>query len=142
MKRTCFTLVISFLGLAAIVLAGGNINLQEGLWEISSTVKVEMPGMPDMDMPATSYTQCISKENLVPQNNQPDQECTVSNVQQERDKVKWTIRCNSSGGMMEGRSTIMYKGATFSGDMQMTVSGQQGMQINTHMEGRRIGDCP
>ena len=145
MKKTCFTLVMSFLGLAAIAFAGGNINLQEGLWEISSTVKVEMPGMPDMpnmDMPATSYTQCITQKDLVPQNNQPGQECTVSNVQQKGDTVTWTISCKDSGGMMEGTSTIIYKGATFSGDMQMTVSGQQEMQINTHMEGRRIGDCP
>ncbi len=147
MKRTCLalTLVISFFGLGAVAFAGGNINIQEGLWEINSSVKIEMPDMPDMpnmDMPDTSYTQCITKENFVPQDNQPGQECTISNVQQDGDKVTWTIQCNASGGMMKGTSTITYKGTTFSGDMQMTISGQQGMQINTHMEGRRIGDCP
>ncbi|MBU1138640.1 MAG: DUF3617 domain-containing protein [Proteobacteria bacterium] len=136
MNKTWIALTLGFLGCGAVALAGGSVNMQEGLWEISSTVN-----MPGMIMPPTSYTQCINKEDLVPQNKQNGQECTMDNITQKGDMVMWTVHCSTPGGMMTGKGAITYEGTTFLGDIQMIISGQHGMQMNTHMEGRRIGDC-
>lgn len=137
MKRIWVIILVSFSVCLVTVPSGAAPNMKEGLWEITSTVN-----MPGMSMPPNSFDQCITQQNLVPQNNQPNQECSIINVKQQGDRVLWTLRCTTPGGNMEGNGQITYKGNTFSGDMQMTISGQHGMQINTHMEGQRIKDCP
>lgn len=137
MKKSWIALTLGFLGCGAVAFAGGSINMQEGLWEISTTA--DMPGI---IMPPTIHTQCISKDELVPQNHQPGQECTVADVSQKGDRVTWTIHCNTPGGKMEGKGAITYMGTTFSGDVQMIINDRQEMHMNTHMKGRRLGDCP
>jgi len=137
MKRIWVIILVTFLACLVTVLAGAAPNMKEGLWKITSTVN-----MPGMSMPPSSFEQCITQQDLVPQHNQPNQECSIINVKQQGDRVLWTLGCSAPGGNMEGNGQITYKGNTFSGDMQMTISGQKGMQINTHMEGQRIGDCP
>ncbi len=138
MKKILVIISVVFWTFSITAPAGAaGLNMQEGLWQITSTVS-----MPGMSMPPTSFKQCITKQDLVPRNSQPGQECSVGNVKQEGDRVSWTLRCATPGGSMEGNGEITYKGDTFSGDMLMKISGQQGMEMKTHMEGRRIGNCP
>ncbi|MBU0946349.1 MAG: DUF3617 domain-containing protein [Proteobacteria bacterium] len=137
MKKTWLALTLGFLGCGAVAFAAGSINMEEGLWEISSTIN-----MPGMIMPPTTFTQCISKEELVPHNHQPGQDCTMDKVIQQGDRVTWTLRCDTPGGTMHGQGSITYKGTTFSGDMKMLIDAHQGMHMNSRMEGRRIGPCP
>lgn len=137
MKRTCLACMLGFLGCGTMAFAGASVNMQEGLWEISTTA--DMPGI---IMPPTVHKQCIRKNDLVPQNHQPGQECTVADVSKKGDRVMWTVHCDTPGGKMEGKGTITYMGSTFSGDVQMIINDRQEMHMNTHMKGRRIGDCP
>ncbi len=138
MKKTWIIVSVVFWSCFITAVAGAaGLNMKEGLWQITTTV--DMSGM---SLPPTSFEQCITKQDLVPQNNQPGQKCSVESVSQEGDRVKWTLRCTTPGGNMEGSGDITYRGNTFSGDMLMTISGQQVMQMKSHMEGRRIGDCP
>ena len=120
---------------ASAVFAGSDINMNEGLWEITSEVK-----MPGMSMPPSTHTQCITKDDLVPQKTQPGQECEVTNVQHKGNTVTWKMECSGQGGAMTGTGRITYNGDSFVGQIKMTIPGQS-MKITTHMKGRRIGDC-
>lgn len=115
------------------VQAGSSVNMNPGLWEISSQVK-----MPGMDMPASTTTQCITKDSLVPQANSGQGQCEITDVRIQGDTVSWSISCDGQGGVITGTGESTYYGDTFEGTSRMRT---QGMDITTTMSGKRIGDC-
>ena len=135
MLKKLFAISAILLLSASIVFAGSDVNMNEGLWEITSEVK-----MSGMSMPPSTHTQCITKDDLVPQKAQPGQECQVTNIQCQGDTVTWEIECSGQGRLMKGTGRITYNGDSFVGQMKMTMP-DQGMKITTNMKGRRIGDC-
>ncbi len=130
-------IVVSVVLLSALSIsfAGSGPNMQEGLWEI--TTKMEMPGMP-MSMPAMKHTQCITKENFVPQSSQPNQECKITENKVDGDTVTWTMECDAPEGKIRAIGEIIYNGDSFKGTIKMTM---QGVDMTQHLSGRRIGDC-
>mgnify|MGYP006274114343 CR=1 FL=1 len=121
--------------LASPVQAGSVPNMNPGLWEITSEVK-----MPGMTMPAATTTQCITRDSMVPQggSSQGQGQCDVKDVQVRGDTVSWMIECHGQGGAMTGTGEITYHGDRFEGSSKMTM---QGMEITTEMQGKRIGAC-
>ena len=65
-----FILVTMF----AVVPVEAEPDIKYGLWE--TTIKTEMAGIP-MQQPAVTHTQCLTKENNVPENSPPDSECKM-----------------------------------------------------------------
>jgi len=135
MLKKIFAISAILLFSASTVLAGPDVNMKEGLWEITSGVK-----MPGMSMPPSTHTQCITKDDLVPQKAQPGQECQATDVQYKGNTVTWKIECSGQSGVMTGTGGITYNGDSFVGQVEITMPGQ-GMKMTTHMKGRRIGDC-
>lgn len=135
MLKKFFVISAILLFSASIVFAGSDVNMNEGLWEITSEVK-----MPGMSMPPSTLTQCITKDDLVPQKAQSAMGCQVTDVQYKGNTVTWKIECSGQGGVMTGTGQITYNGDSFVGQVKMTMPGQ-GMKVTTHMKGRRIGDC-
>jgi hypothetical protein len=120
----------------SISFAASGLNMQEGLWEI--TTKTQMPGM---DMPPMTHTQCLTKKDFVPQGSkQPGQECNITNVKVIGNTVTWSIDCESQGGKMKGTGKTTYSGNSFKGTMTMSMP-QVNMNITSQICGRRIGDC-
>jgi hypothetical protein len=122
--------------------AGTTPDMKEGLWEITVTSKMEMPGM-SMPMPPQKYTQCITKKDFVPKDSQEEEKCEQVDVKAEGDTVSWTINCTTKEGTTKGTGKITYKGDTYEGVMNMTFSnndGSSGNMTNT-MNGRWIGNC-
>ncbi len=117
------------------------VQMRPGLWEIIS--QVEMPGMP-MQMPAMTHTQCLGKEDLVPQQEEPDQKCRMIEKKVSGNTVSWVMQCSSSDGTMTARGKVTYHGDGFEGELHMETGapGQDAMQMVTHMSGKRVGDCP
>ena len=72
MLKSTFAALVVLLFAFSVSFAGSGPNMQEGKWEI--TTKVEMPGMP-MNMPPMTHTQCLTKDDFVPQNSQSGEEC-------------------------------------------------------------------
>ena len=128
----CLVLVL----MTAPALAASGPDMEPGLWEITSRVK-----MPGMELPANTMTQCITKESLVPQGGSgPGQnQCEISDVRIEGDTVSWSITCDSQEGVMTGSGETTYDGDSFEGSSKMSM---QGMEITTTMSGKRIGACP
>lgn len=119
--------------------AGPNIN--SGLWEI--TVETEIVGMPDkskMNVPPQTHTQCLSKEDLVPQSEEASKECKITDVSESGDTISWKIICSGKNGSMEGTGEITYSGDSLEGFMNMVIKGTD-MKIRNKMKGHRIGEC-
>jgi len=134
MKKTFLTIILMII-VASFAHGGSGPDMQEGLWEI--TVDLEMPGMP-MKMPPNTYTQCIRKDEAIPRNDQPNQECVQKDVSVKGNTVSWTVECTSPGGNMTGQGVITYHKDKMDG--RMTMQGQ-GMNMITHFKGKRIGEC-
>lgn len=113
----------------------GSVDLDPGLWEITSQTN-----MSGRSMPASTITQCITNDSVVPQpqSGQGGGQCEVSDVEINGNTVSWSITCSTQGGAMNGTGEITYHGDTFEGISHMTM---QGMEIQTEMSGKRIGEC-
>ncbi|MBN2107543.1 MAG: DUF3617 family protein [Deltaproteobacteria bacterium] len=138
MKQFYLILSLVFILLSAPGLAAAEPNMQEGQWEITTTV--DMPGMPAA-MPAMKHTQCITKNDLVPrsQTQQQNQECTVTDTKTSGNTVTWAMKCKTGGSDMTGKGSITYSGDTFDGTFNMNMQG--GMKMTQKMKGRRLGAC-
>ncbi len=125
---------------APALAADAKPNMKPGQWE--TTVQMEMPGMP-MAMPPQTSSSCLTEKDMVPGAAQPGQECKVTKQKLTGDTLEWSVECKDKSGAvstMVGKGT--YKGETFTGTMQMTMShGGAPMQMNAKMTGKRVGDC-
>jgi hypothetical protein len=134
-------------GLAAIVFvavcstpAFSQAPVRDGQWEI--TTEMDMPGMP-MKMPAMKTTQCITKQqaedpnSAVPQSQNKNSACKVSDYKLSGNKVTWTMKCEGQDAMT-GTGEITYGVGSYDGWMKMTTSkGEMTMKYT----GKRLGDC-
>ena len=134
-KKICISLVVVFFFLLSGTIHAGGPNMKEGLWEI--TVKMEVPGM-SMQIPAQKFTQCLKKENMVPQQEEKNQQCKMVNTEVKGDTVTWVIECKGPEGTTRGNGRVTYKGDTFDGSMNIK---QADMEVTQHMSGRLIGPC-
>jgi len=116
------------------------VDLQDGLWEITTIMK--MPGMP-MQMPPIKTTQCLSQDDLVPQTqqpDQPDQQCQISNMTIDRNTVSYDLICAGQGNTMKAHSSITYSQDRMEGNMTATMEPSN-MTMSYTLSGKRIGDC-
>ncbi|MCJ7819850.1 MAG: DUF3617 domain-containing protein [Bacteroidales bacterium] len=132
MMAAVFSITL-FLG--AAFAAGPNMN--PGKWEI--TTQTEMTGMP-MSLPPVTHTQCITGDELIPQSQEANNECQVTDIKVSGDTVSWKIVCSGQNGRMEGTGKITYSGDSMDGTMDMVIQGA-GMQVKNKLSGKRIGDC-
>jgi len=123
--------------------AFAEMNLHEGLWEI--TTKMEMQGMP-MQMPARKHTQCLTKKNMlktmVPKEQDQEEECKITDTKISGNTVTWVMECSGEDAMeVTGKTT--YHGDTFEGTMIMISNDpdEGKMEMINHISGRRIGKC-
>lgn len=114
-------------------------DMNEGQWEITS--KMEMPGMP-MQMPVTTITQCITKENNVPKSGDQGGGCRMVDVKTSGNTVSWSMACDQSGQESTGHGEVTYSGDTMNGFFKFFVNSPQGtMEMTNTMNGRRVGPC-
>ena len=128
-KGLCIVAALLFLFSAQLSFAAP--NMEDGLWEITTTV--DMPGMPSKSFTQTS---CLTKEKAVPQTSESG--CTIKDVKTQGNTVTWTVVCK------EATSTgkITYAGTTMEGFTETTVkTNGNTMTIKSWMKGKRIGPC-
>lgn len=136
MLKKLFAVSIILLAAISITCADSGPNMKEGLWEI--TTKMQMQGM---DMPPVKHTQCITKNDLVPQGSQqPGQECEIIDVKTNGNTVTWTMKCTGQSGEVTGTGEITYSGDSFKGTMTISMP-QANMEMSSNLSGKRIGKC-
>jgi hypothetical protein len=130
---------------AVFALLGWSVSawaqLKEGLWEF--TTKVEIKGMPKT-MPATTFRQCVTKSNPVPQNKDKNYDCKITSQKFSGNTVSYAMECKGSQGMMQTTGKTTYTGNTMEGDSTTVfkIKGQPQMQMANKMKGKYIGPCP
>jgi hypothetical protein len=137
MLKKMFTTLVMLFSTISISFADSVPNMQEGRWEI--TTEIEMPGMP-MKMPPVTHTQCLTKEDLVPQSSQSGDECKITNIEVSGDTVTWVMQCKGQGGETKGTGEIIYSGTSFKGTIKM-IMVQSNMQMTSNIKGSRVGNC-
>ncbi|MBI5441876.1 MAG: DUF3617 family protein [Deltaproteobacteria bacterium] len=110
-------------------------NMQEGLWEITSSI--DMPGMP-MKMPSTTMKHCYTKEDVRESRTLPegDKNCKMTDLKQTGNKVTWKVDCKGEGS---GEGEMVYKGDSYTGTIKVKA---QGTTIVTRYDAKRVGACP
>lgn len=115
--------------------ASSSVNMQEGKWEITSTV--DMPGMPAGMMQPQTVTTCLNKTNYVPKGDDKS-DCTMKDVNVSGNTVTWSMVCKDSTA--QGRVT--YAGTTFDGFTEMVMKeGGKDQTMKMTMKGKHIGPC-
>ncbi len=116
------------------------VDMKEGLWEI--TTQMEMTGLP-MQMPPMTHTQCITKENMVPQKSKSD-ECQLVQSDTKGNTFYWTMKCKTDEGTVVSKGRVTYRGTTFDGIIETTIDNpsQGKMKMTNHIKGRYLGECP
>ena len=130
MKRgICIIAAVLFLFSARLSFAAP--NMEDGLWEITSTL--DMPGMPSKSFTQTS---CLTKEKAVPQT--AESGCTIKDMKTQGNTVTWTVVCKE--GMSTGKVT--YAGTTMDGVIETTVkTNGKTMTMKNTIKGKRLGPC-
>jgi hypothetical protein len=133
-KKIFFVSILAFLFLFLSDVSMAQ-NMKEGLWEI--TLGTEMPGMPVQMAPHT-YSHCMTKKDMVPQKQNPGQECKMVKNEVKGDTVSWVMECKTKEGMTTSNGRLTYTGNNFEGVVKMTTAG---MEMTQNMKGRWIGQC-
>ncbi len=110
------------------------VNMQEGQWEITTTM--ELPGMPK---PHTMTTMtCLTQKDPVAKIDEKNN-CKMENLTTVGNTVTWKIVCPEA----TSRGSITYAGASYDGIMEtnMKMEGKD-MTSKMTMKGKYIGPCP
>jgi hypothetical protein len=125
----------------------GQVNMQEGLWEIVTTTDMQsMPGMPKgMKMPAMTIKHCYSAEDV--QRNRammPNKsECAMTKMQQSGQTSSWTMECRGKESMIiEGTGTFSGDSYSINSRMQFTSGQMKGQAMASRISAKRLGPCP
>jgi hypothetical protein len=132
MRKGMF-IIAGVLFLFSVSLSLAAPNMDDGLWEITTTVN--MPGMAEKSF---THTTCLSKEKAVPQT--AESGCTIKDVKTQGNTISWTVVCKE--GMSTSTGKVTYAGTTMDGVVETTVkTGGQTMTMKSIMKGKRIGAC-
>ena len=134
--RIALAFVVSVLWVAVAI---ASPNMHDGKWEI--TTKLDMKGLP-MQMQPIKTTVCLDQKDAVPQKPQKNEDCKMISNKVEGNTVTWVMQCKDKNGTVDSTGKITYKGDSFDGTLNMTMSGKGGkQQMSQKMSGKRIGDC-
>jgi len=138
-----FTLLFSFLLAGCSEEAGSStpkVNMEPGMWEVASSV--ESSSLP-MNIPASVSKQCLTELDFVPQANESQANCEISDLNTSGDRVSYTLTCSAGGTKTVSKSVITYHGTTMDGTIKTEMTGGPTAVAMTYkLEGKRIGDCP
>ena len=72
---------------------------------------MKLEGMP-FPMPSVpvSYTQCLTKKDMVPQKKEKNQDCKMISNKTEGNAVSWVMQCKDRNGTTDSTGKVTYKG--------------------------------
>jgi hypothetical protein len=131
------------------------IAITPGEWELTvEMIRMSAPGMPagatPPTMPPTTIRTCLTPE----QAGRPtpgfltgggaDNDCTYENLSTAGGRLQGTVQCTTPDGNMrttfDGRITA--ESYEMTQQAQISTAGAPGMEMESRVTGRRIGDCP
>lgn len=128
-------MVVLFLGLTSAGGHAADVNLKEGLWEL--TLVMEMPGMP-IAMPPQKFTQCLTQDNSLPTPPEGFRECRVSRMEVQGSRVFWEWVCDTGEGPATVGGEMNYQGDKMTGVLKVR---QEEMEVVQKLSGRWLREC-
>ncbi|HTZ16958.1 MAG TPA: DUF3617 family protein [Dissulfurispiraceae bacterium] len=112
------------------------VNMQEGQWEITTTM--EMPGMPANMMKPHTVTTCLTQKEPVAKFNEKS-DCKMQDLTTVGNTVSWKIVCPEA----TSKGSITYAGTTYDGAVETDMK-MEGKQVTSKMtlKGKYLGPCP
>lgn len=134
-------LAASLLAATSVAQAENAPPMREGMWEITS--RTEVSGMPAAMAQPLTMRRCFTQKDIqgggatAP----TDSKCAVKNMQLAGNRSTWEVEC-SGPEKVRGNGSVTYDGDRYTGEtvMRMSTEGRS-MQMKSHFEGKRIGDC-
>ncbi len=111
------------------------VNMNPGMWEW--TAEMDIPNMPK-NMSTSVSRKCLTKDDLVPDQNKKDQKCDIKDLNTSKDSVTWSMTCNTPQGSVDSTGKMFYHGDTANGEVKVQA---QGMMMSSKMSGKRVGPC-
>ncbi len=131
--KMIFRISCVFFGLFIATSAQAGPDMKVGKWQM--TTKMEMEGMP-FEMPPVVFTQCLTKDDMVPNNSGANQQnCKMIDSKESKNTITWHMQCPDSN--IKGE--ITYKGTTMQGVMH--IESQNGPMMKSVLSGKHIGKC-
>ena len=140
MKKIIFVLVVLML-VSVLPAFGAPVNMQEGNWEIVTTIKIEAVPFP---MPPMKVNQCFTKKDLEDgSKTRPaagdagkKNDCEVKDLVETGKSATWKVVCKDGS---TGSGEASYQGTTF--NSTMTMVDTSGGKSTTTMKAKRTGEC-
>ena len=132
--RYLFSFIL-ILGFVSVILNAQEPKVKLGMWEWSMTM--EMPGM-SFNMSPITYESCLTKQDLIPQQTDPSQQCKMLHNKVTSSGVEWKVECTSEAGKSHSNGKVLYKYTTAKGKIEVLTNG---MTMITKIKGHRIGAC-
>lgn len=133
--------ILTMLLLPAAVSAADELDLVEGYWDTTITIRVQGGILP---VPAIRSSKCITRQDPLPNSTQPSQRCHVSHRTIVGNDVSWRIECADDKGKMVGDGKITYAGNKYEGGMDVSITeigGDRHLNMRYDMHGERVRAC-
>lgn len=137
---------------------------KEGKWDYTSQMKMDggpqmpagiqlPPGVklpPGVQMPqfgpngmTMNFSRCVTKDDLVPKNDQGKEKCTVTKMDRKGNTVNWAATCDTPQGKAQGEGTATYTSDTMTATMTTTINDKEmgKIKMTQNMTGRYAGAC-
>jgi Protein of unknown function (DUF3617) len=108
-------------------------NIKYGLWELVS--ESEFSGMPPI---RTTQTECLSKEKMIPKQQQPNGECTRNDLLS-GNTATFSMVCQGGHGTKTINGEFIYENEELNAYIQTSVAGGT---MTAKINGHYIGPCP
>lgn len=132
--------LLAALALAALAGPGIAQDMQPGLWEIVSSMKMQ-----GMEMPGGKFTHCYTQKDVAAgKQYNPDEasKCTLSNLKTSGGNVSYDMACAIEGGKMTGSVKGTMSATAYTLEQKMRMTPDQGMgEMHSTIKARRVGDC-
>ena len=120
-------------------------NLEEGLWEITTTREISGPVKKQQEY---TLKHCITKKDIeqgkgrMHQPGMHRKDCQVKNYKVEANRASWNLVCTGDNPVV-GTGSVTYSGTSFDGTNKTTI-GKKGQEkeVTETFSGKRLGPCP
>jgi len=131
----CLSLIAFFVLIMVSPARAAEIKAKLGMWKWTTTM--EVPGMP-FAMPAITYSECLTKEDLIPEQPDKDGDCKILENEIKDNKVEWKMECNGEDGKVISDGKISYSNTSAKGDIKILMNG---MKMTSKLSGQYTGAC-
>lgn len=134
---------------------GAGVTMEPGEWETTvQVVRMSMPNLPAgasaPTPPTTTLRNCLTPEQVSQPNagfltGNQDSGCTYENMAMRGGRIQGSVQCETGAGTMRSTFEGQFTPTSYELTQRMQMTGEGaagGMDVESRITGRRIGDCP